>query len=329
MNETAIVGIAVVALVLSVGALGAAVLMNPESSIGAGSIDTDHLADDAVTSSKVLDGTLTDDDISTDGLSNIADDAIGSDHIGAAQILLSHLSSEVLAEMSGVVDLLNNSITGDKIADGTITGADLALNLINSASIIDLSVQSSDLADDAVTNAKIADDAVTSEKIDDETITADDVLDHSQVISIAACALNHDIDGSVIQATSEGLLWQHDYAQAAYVMMQKPYNWDEESDVTLSLYFKSNTSTSGDVKFFIRPKGYSMDELVIDPSSISDDPVTVTAANHLYKQTIEIPASRFGSGEFWTISIQREGMGSTYTDDVTLMSVSLEYTATW
>lgn len=320
MNQTAIVGIAVVALVLSVGALGAAFLMNPESSIGAGSIDTDHLSDDAVTSSKVLDGTLTDDDVSTEGLSKIADDAIGSDHIGAAQILLAHLSSEVLSEMSGVVDLLNNSITGDKIADGTITGADLAINLINSASIIDLSVQTSDLADDAVTTSKIA----------DETITADDVLDHTQILSFCANALNYDDDAApIIQDSSRGLVWQQDWSRSVSLCLQQPLYWDLESNVTMHLYFKSNNTANGDVQFFIRPRAYDMGDSYSDSGSISGDVVSVTAGNTIYKQSIEIPATSFGSEELWFITIQRQGSSSTYTDDVVLMSVALEYTAMW
>jgi len=47
----------------------------------------------------------------------------------------------------------------------------------------------------------------------------------------------------------------------------------------------------------------------------------------IQSQSFSIPASRFGAKELWVITVQREGSGETYTDDVILHSVELRYTA--
>lgn len=98
MKENNSMTIAVLAIILSIAAIASAVFMKPALTLGANAISENELADNSVTSDKVVDSTLA----------------------------LQDLSSEVLASMSGVVDILNNSITGDKIANGTIINDDIS-----------------------------------------------------------------------------------------------------------------------------------------------------------------------------------------------------------
>jgi len=126
MKENISMGVAVLAIVISIVAIASAAVIRPVSTIGASSISGNELADNSVTSSKVAPDTLTDDDISDNGISKIADNAITSDHITASSITLLDLSSEVIAAMTGVVDIVNNSITGAKIADGAITNVHIS-----------------------------------------------------------------------------------------------------------------------------------------------------------------------------------------------------------
>ena len=219
--------------------------------------------------------------------------------------------------MTGVSDIADNSITSAKITDGTITADDLADASVTSEKIADGEVKNSDIADNAVTSAKIADDA----------ITADDIEDRTQVISFQAHALNYKDAGGVITDHVYGLLWEASYGQGAYLILPGPLDWDGETDVAMHLYFRSSASDSGDVQFFIRPRAYDSGDFLGDAGDISGDAVTVSAANTVYEQVIDIPASEFGSKELWVITIQRDGSLSTYTDDVVLLSVSLSYNA--
>lgn len=126
MKKNINTGIAVLAIVISIVAIASTVIVKPVSTIGASSVGENELANNSVTSSKVVDGTLTDDDVSDTGISKIADDAIASDQIISNSIMLQDLNSEVLAAMTGVVEIANNSITGEKLANGTITNVHIS-----------------------------------------------------------------------------------------------------------------------------------------------------------------------------------------------------------
>ena len=343
MKENISMGTAVLAIVISIIAITSTVLVKPVSTISAGSVSGNELADNSVTSSKVAPNTLTDEDISDNGISRIADNAI----------TLLHLSPEVISMMTGETNVTaaieDNSVTSAMIFDGTITDddisdmgiskiADNAITLAHlTSAVIDAMTGVTDIADNSITSQKImngtiiaddlADASVTSEKIADDTITADDIEDRTQVISFPAHALNYIDTGGTITEYAIGLLWEADWDQGAYLILPGRLDWDGETDVSMSLHFRSGTSDSGDVQFFIRPRAYDDGDSWGDTSSITGDAVTVSAANAVYEQFIDIPASKFGSKELWVISIQRDGALSTYTDDIVLLSVSLFYNA--
>ena len=126
MKENVSMVTAVLAIIISIIAIASGVVIGPVSTIGASTIGENELADNSVTSGKVADGALTDADISDSGISKIADNAITSDQIASSSITLLHLTSGVIAAMTGVVDIANNSITGAKIAIGTITNTHIS-----------------------------------------------------------------------------------------------------------------------------------------------------------------------------------------------------------
>ncbi len=104
----------------------------------------------------------------------------------------------------------------------------------------------------------------------------------------------------------------------------------ETSNVTLKLYFMTKNTTGGNVVFFIRPRSFNDGETFADASSLSAvSPVSVPAGSQskIYSQTFNIPYSRFGTKNLWVVTIQRQGTGETYTDDLTLMAVEIVYTA--
>ena len=99
-----------------------------------GSITDVELADNAVTSIKILDGEVQNADL--------ADDAV--------------TSAKLTDESVGTADLAGLSVTTAKLAGGAVTGAKIQNGAVNTV----------DLADDAITSAKIANDNVGPAKID-------------------------------------------------------------------------------------------------------------------------------------------------------------------
>ena len=100
-------------------------------------------------------------------------------------------STSLSAAAVGTNELADNSVTGQKVADGTITDSDinnLGISRIKAKSItgdqilnntIALSHLTNDLAD-AITGAvDIANDSITSDKIKNKTITTNDLADDS------------------------------------------------------------------------------------------------------------------------------------------------------
>jgi hypothetical protein len=162
-SEKMIFGLIVVAIVLSVVAISAAFLVKPN--LGANSITTIELSDSSVTSSKIDDGTITDADISSNGISKIPYNAITSNHIVNNSILLIDLSRDLIDSITGLNVIANNSITGEKIANGTITTVDIADSSITSAKITDNTITSSDIATGGVGSSEIEDNSITANDI--------------------------------------------------------------------------------------------------------------------------------------------------------------------
>lgn len=116
MKDNFILGIAAVALLLSLVAITSAFVITPEMTIEDNSIGNSKIANDSITSSKIDDGTITDDDIIDIGISKILDGSINPVHFSTAALEL----------ITGLEEIADNSITGDKIANGTITDADVS-----------------------------------------------------------------------------------------------------------------------------------------------------------------------------------------------------------
>ncbi len=64
--------------------------------------------------------------------------------------------ASIAAGQIGTSHLVDGSVNGAKILDGTITQAELANNSVGSAQIIDGSINTADIADGAITNAKLS-----------------------------------------------------------------------------------------------------------------------------------------------------------------------------
>lgn len=167
-----VLGIAFVALIISIAAISSAFLVSP-SSLSASIVKTEALADDSVTSEKVADGTITDSDINVQGISRIKEKSITGSQIGDFTISFTHLTSELNDAITQVVNIKDDSVTSEHIKDGTINSDDLASNSITSAKIKDGEVKSSDIATNAVTSLEIANGSVNTSELADGAVTYD------------------------------------------------------------------------------------------------------------------------------------------------------------
>ena len=75
--------------------------------------------------------------------------------------------------ITGLAEIANNSITGEKIADETITTADLANDSVTSDKIVNDTITSSDIAAGAVGSSEIATGAVDTDELADDAVTYD------------------------------------------------------------------------------------------------------------------------------------------------------------
>jgi len=176
-----------------------------------GTIQTQHLANSAITTVKLANNSVTGDKIADGSISglkitdnSITSDKIADNNVSTAKIVDGAITSTKL--VSGVINsdslLVDGIITGaklvagtigstlldasavttDKLATGSVTSAKLVDSVITTSKIVDGAISAAKMATDsigttsiiagAVTSAKIAAGAVTGDKIVDGTITA-------------------------------------------------------------------------------------------------------------------------------------------------------------
>ena len=123
-------------------------------------IATGDIADAAITGAKILDGAV--------GTAKIDDSAVTAAKIGTSAVTTvkiadSNVTTTKIADLNVTTGkIADSAITSAKIADGTIVAGDIADGAITSAKILDGTIATADLADGAVTSAKIADGTIVN-----------------------------------------------------------------------------------------------------------------------------------------------------------------------
>jgi hypothetical protein len=176
--------IASMALIISIVAIIGVVVLRPALALEAGSVGTEEMADNSVTSGKIADGTIVDADISTYGISRIADNAITLGMLTEeTRITLENIGENEVTS----VNILNGTIETEDIKNSAVTSAKLAdyievenLHATTLVSTVDLTATGTvNLGTDAIQTAEIQDNQITSPKIAADTIEAADVKENA------------------------------------------------------------------------------------------------------------------------------------------------------
>ncbi len=212
------------------------------ATLSAGSVQTTHIADGAVTPAKIATQSITSAQIadSTIGAHDLVADIVESTTILDGSIATVDLADGAVTQAKldpgltvgvsagsiGTVELADAAVTALKLADdavtsakiadgtiiaadlvgGTITGAEIGDGAVGTTELVDLGVATIDIADGAVTSAKIAVDAVTGAGIAPDAVGSTEILDLS--------ILTADIqDGAVTSAKiATGAVGQNELA---------------------------------------------------------------------------------------------------------------------
>ena len=241
---------------------------------------------------------------------------------GAYAIFANEAEHAINADNAINADTAVNAINATNAANAELLGGQdaaafaAASHTHTGADLVDGSVGTDDLAADAVISAKIADGSVTSA----------DIEDVARTLVFPARTLAFQASSGEIQDDYQGVRWLNN-ANAAYLTLPRPADWDGVSDIRVRLFFYAATTGSGNVVFFIRPRTYNPGETFLDTTGVNSNAVSVTSGEY-DEMTITIPASRFGTKAWWYLVLQRNTSQSTYTGDVSIISIAIEYTAT-
>jgi len=113
-------------------------------------IDTQHIADNAVTVAQILNSSINED--------KIAANAVNTSHVSAGSIT----ANEILAGEIGANHIAANAITAGQIAAGTITSTEIQANTIGAGQIAANSITASQIASNTITSDQIAANSITS-----------------------------------------------------------------------------------------------------------------------------------------------------------------------
>jgi len=156
----------------------------PVSLPQAGSIQTQMLANSAVTSDKLANGSVTGDKLASGSLSGqkITDNTIPGSKIQDANITANKIATNAITGDKINVGAINASnlivdgvITTNKIASGNITNTLMGNDSVNTVNILDNAVTNVKIIDDAISELKLQGNSVTTNKVKDLNITTEKI----------------------------------------------------------------------------------------------------------------------------------------------------------
>jgi hypothetical protein len=298
------------------------------------------IASNSVTSTKILDGTISFADmaINSIGAQNIIDGSVTTPDLQVSSVTNDKIFDNAVSEtkisnnavtsakiVDGTIvagDIANNTITGAKIAPLTIGNSNLAAQSVNSSIIADLGVNTVDLADNAVTSTKLAGSAVSGDKILDGTIGT---IDLGNDIVTTAKIVNNTILGSDLSKTTtftNGQFLQYNSAAdnfttaaGAGVTAEQTTRIAKENQFEWYNNLISGTPSATDIeqntvnKYGLKTANYADGSEVLNVTLDGSHPAGTSLMYFLKTTTADINIKRANAG----ISLIFDGQDGTYT----------------
>ncbi len=226
-----------------------------ESDLAANSVGAAQIQNDAVGTNKILDGSVTSADIANSSITGVD---IASNTIGQSDISTNGVAS---------AEIQDNTVTTADIKDGTITWTDLASNGVTGGNIVDGSVFASDLVNEAGVATQLNDSFVTiSGSVDTKIDSISLLVPTSGFIIVRASAyvaLFHSVGGTTTLRT-----WVSEFAGIdanAFSVITIPDN-AATGNYIQSLYVVAfRTVTAGNHKYYFSADGGTQSVNVIRP----------------------------------------------------------------
>lgn len=154
---------------------------------------TDDIADNAITTDKILDSAILNRDIHTDAVDSrtILNESIQAEDIDTSAVTTSEIKDSTIINR----DLATSSIDTRTISDSTIINRDIATGAVESRVLLDSSIINRDLGSNAVDTRVILDSTIVNIDIRSSAINSRTILD--------ATILNEDIADTTIDLTSK------------------------------------------------------------------------------------------------------------------------------
>ena len=154
---------------------------------------TDDIADDAITTAKILNEAILAEDINTSAVetSEILDETILAEDIATGAVTTSEILNEtILAE-----DIATGAVTTDEMLDETILAGDIAASAVTTSELMDKTILAEDIGAGSVTTSEILDETIVAEDVAVGAVATGEILNGT--------LLNEDIANSTIDLTSK------------------------------------------------------------------------------------------------------------------------------
>jgi hypothetical protein len=158
---------------------------------------TDDIADDAITTEKILDSTILNQDFSTGSVDSrvILDETILAEDIDTGAVTTSEIldstilnedvstgaidSRTILDETILAEDIDTGAVTTSEILDSTILNEDVSTGAIDSRTILDETIQANDIDTGAVTTSEILNETILAEDIATGAVETSEILNET------------------------------------------------------------------------------------------------------------------------------------------------------
>ncbi len=138
---------------------------------------TDDIADDAITTEKILNETILAEDIGTGSVetSEILDETILAEDIGTGSVE----TSEILDETILAEDIGTGSVETSEILDETILAEDIGTGSVETSEILDETILAEDIATGSVETSEILNETILAEDIGPGSVETSEILNET------------------------------------------------------------------------------------------------------------------------------------------------------